>query len=234
MANKKKSPIRKSTKKKPASSFSAFKQPRLVAICIFLILFAAIASLLIASHAASTIPATYVSHYPNCGQPSGGPLCHTTGVWYGDENLFINGRARQEEVWGWPNGSLSNAANYAYQTSHYFQYGPYTTVTIPAGKHGLHVCYYYASWGNNNDGNGYLQLLADLNYTGLTTSNAHTWYTGEQKLQGAADAPPLLIYCVNFPLRVKAYAGVEYRLRVLSTTDKDAQIFLWKTTVDYY
>ena len=227
--NKSKNSSRKSSKR------LKFKFNRIQALAVIILLIVVGVIVVYKTHAANAVPATYVVRYPNCGHIPPQPLCHTTGYWQGDFPEVISGKTQVVPIWIWPNGSLKNNANYDYQTSHYFQYGPYSNVTMPSNKTGLQVCYYIAGWGNIDDGNGYLQLSADVNYNGLTKSNAITWYQPELKTRTDSESPVMSKECRNFPLqKSKTYTGVEYRLRVISTTDKDAQLNLWKTSVAFY
>ncbi len=224
---------KKTSKKRFLSKLTYLKQPKAIIALVFIIVFAGIGvKQLTPSLAATTIPYTFYPTYPSCT-----PLCHTTGYWAGAHGFVLNGTNIDVYTWGWPNGSLKDPTNYAYQTSHFLQWGPYPfqSVYIPSNMHGLRVCINYAGWGLNNDGSGYLWLQADVNYYGRPASNANTWYAGENELQGPGLFPIMQSRCYNYPLKAATtYKNVEFRLKVLATTDKDAQLDLWRTTVKYY
>ncbi len=218
-------------KKRANRKFSFPKRPRFIVAILFIMVFASIGVYrLTRSHALTTMPATYVSTYPSCT-----PMCHTTGEWAGfNLEMSRDGSIIDVPIWRWPAGSLKDSVNYKYQTSHYFQWGPYHSVYIPTNRTGLHVCFHYAPWGMVNNG-GYIRLGTNLNYSGITRDNGTSWFEQEIELKGRDLLPQMVRYCAYYPLQKgRTYYNVEYRLKVRSTTDTDAQLDLWKTTVAYY
>jgi len=201
-----------------------YNQTQAIAIIVIVVAIG-VAIVLFAHAAASPVPATYYENSPG--------IAHTAGFYVGKEPVTLNGQAMTiANVWSWDN--YNNAQ--PFQDNHFLQYGPYVSLSIPAGKTGLHVCYYYAAYNENNT-TGYLAVYTDVN-TSVPTFNPKTVLVSED-LQDRNGAHPIHSLCTNYAMSQPGayqfnYQKVEYRLKVTGSSDGHGVFALWKTTVDYY
>lgn len=233
MATKKRSKTSsKKTAKKSSSKFK-IKFNRTQALLIMLALAILGVVLVYHSNASGVSIATYSYKSP--------PMQHTTGYLSTNVGLRVAGKLMTVNTWSW-----NNYNNSAFQKQHFLQYGPYSTITLPSDKTGLHVCFDYATW-NDVGKTGYVRVYTDLSYFERNLP----WSGDEDVLEDPVGSDYILTdrsHCQNYQLRnaIETYrppmklTKVEFRFKVegskdlYGNPDHYGRIDLWRTTVGFY